>query len=745
MIHRTFVSLLIPALLAAQTPAPPARIQRQADLARLWARLKWIHPALAEGTIDWDQNLIRTLPVMAAAETLEARIAALRAFMAPLADSAARIGPAPGFRGVKEEPGLPLVQWLPGDIALLNLQQVIWPVGPGNADKAEEARRAAAKAKGLILDLRTVESAFFGSADFLDTFLRRVLARRIVMPGTRYLFNRGWPSQTFTTSAGYFRAWLSLPLEDVVPDPGARPLPMAFIVNRWTILPPAVLALQKEGLAHLVTEDPPDLGWVAPTETLDAGPGLEVTYRVGDLVHADGSMGFGADRVVAPDPRVGPGAPAVEAARSLLASPARPGTAVAWAAPQEALRLAREKTYAGMRFPDLPYRQLAVIRFWSVIDAFYPYKDLMDRPWRDALPEFLARMEKVRDARGYVLALSEMAARLQDNHVRVKGHPEIEAFLGEASLPLGLAGVEGRILVERLLAPAEGVRVLDEVLEIDGVPVQEGLRRLEPFISIANPWTRDRNLARHLGKGPEGKEANIVLRGADGGIRTVTLKRSKAIRAFYSDSERDGDTIRILPGNVGYADLEKLETSQVDALFEKVKDCPALILDMRGYPHGTAWALAPRLNVKGAEAAAAFFPTLISGTDSGDVDSASALFLQKLPRSEGKPLYRGKVIMLISETTQSQAEHTGLFLEAACSVTFVGSPTSGSNGDVTDVILPGGVAVSFTGQGVRHADGRQLQRVGLQPHLFAHRTVAGLRAGKDEVLERALQFIQTGK
>jgi hypothetical protein len=42
---------------------------------------------------------------------------------------------------------------------------------------------------------------------------------------------------------------------------------------------------------------------------------------------------------------------------------------------------------------------------------------------------------------------------------------------------------------------------------------------------------------------------------------------------------------------------------------------------------------------------------------------------------------------------------------------------------------------------VRHADGRQLQRTGLQPDVEVRPTIAGIREGKDEVLEKALAYI----
>jgi hypothetical protein len=76
---------------------------------------------------------------------------------------------------------------------------------------------------------------------------------------------------------------------------------------------------------------------------------------------------------------------------------------------------------------------------------------------------------------------------------------------------------------------------------------------------------------------------------------------------------------------------------------------------------------------------------------------------------------------------------------------FIGSPTAGANGDITSFVAPGGIRISFSGHDVRWADGKQLQRVGLIPDIEAHPTIVGIRAGKDEVLDRAVSFIETGK
>ena len=115
-------------------------------------------------------------------------------------------------------------------------------------------------------------------------------------------------------------------------------------------------------------------------------------------------------------------------------------------------------------------------------------------------------------------------------------------------------------------------------------------------------------------------------------------------------------------------------------------------------------------------------------------------FLQQLPPTTSA-VYARPTVLLIDERAISQSEHSGLFFKAANGTTFVGSPTTGANGDVTSLILPGGLQVRFTGHDVRWPDGRQLQRIGLVPDIEVKPTIAGIRAGRDEVLEADIRQI----
>jgi C-terminal processing protease CtpA/Prc len=251
------------------------------------------------------------------------------------------------------------------------------------------------------------------------------------------------------------------------------------------------------------------------------------------------------------------------------------------------------------------------------------------------------------------------------------------------------------------------------------------------------------SLSRAL-SGADGSTATLMVRDAADKTREVKLARHAARPP--SLHWRSGDVVRVLDGNIGYVDLDRLKRDEVDAMFDKLKDTRAIIFDMRGYPNGTAWPIAPRLNVRNAKAAAAFERCFVRAGDPDERDGIRFKFLQPLgPKPADKPLYRGKTLMLVDERTISQSEHTGLFFEAAAGIKFVGSRTAGANGDVTVMTLPGGLSMGFTGHDVRHADGRQLQRVGLPIDYPVKPTIKGVQAGRDEVLERALAVLRSDK
>jgi C-terminal processing protease CtpA/Prc len=397
-------------------------------------------------------------------------------------------------------------------------------------------------------------------------------------------------------------------------------------------------------------------------------------------------------------------------------------------------------------YPTAGYRILGAARLWSTIHYFFPYKALIVDNWDAQLRIALPKVELAKNALAYGIAIAEFAAHIGDSHVSV-GSAALSVSIGTGAIgtgPIGAAArlVESQLVITRIVdssASRAGLRVGDVVVSVDGVSIASRIKRLMPLLAASTPQAMRSRLNATLLRGPDDSAARLVVRRADGRARTVSVPRD-VIFASKFRNQRDGSIVRLLPSNIGYVDLDRLSPAMVDGAFRKLAGTKAIVFDMRGYPQGTAWAIAARLNTHGAGTTAAKFKRLI--VPSPDTTRTTVYdFDQSIPSSFLWRRYSGRTVMLIDERTMSQAEHTGLFFEAANGTEFIGSPTVGANGDVTSVLLPGNIGITFTGHDVRHADGRQLQRVGLIPHLTVNPTISGIRAGRDEVLDAAFHHV----
>ena len=392
-------------------------------------------------------------------------------------------------------------------------------------------------------------------------------------------------------------------------------------------------------------------------------------------------------------------------------------------------------------YPSAGYRILGAARLWSTIRLFYPYKSLIGESWDDQFRAALPAVEQARDSLEYAKAIGAFAAHIHDTHVSIGSAP-FWAFVGV--VPIGAAArlIENQLVITRIAdssAARAGLSVGDVVVSIDGQSVEQRIARLTPFFAASTPQSMRFRLQSSLLNGPDSTPARLVVRGATGGDRTLSVPRSGSFSELLQ-KHRVGSIIRILPGNIGYVDLDRLPAGMVDSAFRVLAGTKAIVLDDRGYPLGTAWPIAPRLNTHPDGTTAAKFKRLIVPSPDTTRTTLYA-FDQPIPPAQGVAKYTGRTVMLVDERTISQAEHTGLFFEAANGTTFIGSPTMGANGDVTNFTIPGNISITFTGHDVRHADGSQLQRVGLQPQVPVSPTIAGIRAGHDEVLETALKYV----
>jgi len=106
-----------------------------------------------------------------------------------------------------------------------------------------------------------------------------------------------------------------------------------------------------------------------------------------------------------------------------------------------------------------------------------------------------------------------------------------------------------------------------------------------------------------------------------------------------------------------------------------------------------------------------------------------------------QPHYPGKVVILVDEFTQSQAEYTTMAFRSSPRTKVIGSTTAGADGNVSPIPLPGGFRSMISGIGVFYPNKKPTQRIGIIPDREVKPTIAGISAGRDEVLEAAIREI----
>src|ERR1039458_1512847 len=194
-------------------------------------------------------------------------------------------------------------------------------------------------------------------------------------------------------------------------------------------------------------------------------------------------------------------------------------------------------------------------------------------------------MEEAKDALDYNLAVLEMKAHIHDSHAGADS-PILRKYLGDASAPVRVRMIEDQPVITGFTnadaARDAGLEIGDVILKVDGI---EASRRIAERLKYSAYSTRQSGMfyatERSLVRGPKDSTATLTVRDLHDQVREVKVSR-KMEYLPKTTGDRTGDVLRVLPGNIAYADLDRLPASQVDEMFEKFKDCPAIIFDDRG-------------------------------------------------------------------------------------------------------------------------------------------------------------------
>lgn len=395
-----------------------------------------------------------------------------------------------------------------------------------------------------------------------------------------------------------------------------------------------------------------------------------------------------------------------------------------------------ENSYDKVDSLDAGYRILALFRYWNAINYFYPYKNILSSNWNDVLRQSIQEFVDADTQLKYELAVMKLAASINDTHA-YKIYDQANAYFGENLNAAIIKFVEGKPLVIGSVGN-DTTNVLqrgDFILEVDGKSIEELKDFYKPYFAASNDRVFHRDLAYNLLRS---KDSTLqVTFERDGKTRTSTVVCDKSKRDVYASTvflEKEDNLY--VKDSVLYVYIRSVD---VGALQQKLLDTTAykgLIIDLRCYPKNSPFPLLGYLFEKDVPF------VKFSGASIATPGESRIIQIDKAGSGAENPDYfKGKAVVLVDEGTQSFAEWMAMWFQAAPNVVTIGSQTAGADGNVTILPLTGGLNAMFSGVGVFYPDGTGTQRVGLRLDELVKPTIEGMRAGRDEVLERAFEVV----
>ncbi len=395
-----------------------------------------------------------------------------------------------------------------------------------------------------------------------------------------------------------------------------------------------------------------------------------------------------------------------------------------------------ERAYGNMYYPDAGYRLLALYRYWNMIHYFFPYKYLTDKDWNAVLKEYIPNFVEAKHRTGYELSSTLLIGEICDSHAFLYGFEETRKRDGYA-FPAQIQFIDHKlVVVEDLYDENTKSFILkkgDIITHIEKESVESIVDRLKKYYPASNEAARMRDIARDLHSNMS--LMNIEYISSDQSTQREIFTGS----GFVGQNKNDpGKGYQFIGGkDIGYIDLKTLKAEDIPVIKREFMNTKGIIIDLRKSPD----AYPPQSFISyflSKDSPVAKF-TKGNSDHPGEFNFGETYHISKLGY---KYTYYGKLVVIVNETTQSSDEYLTMAFQAGVNTTVIGSQTAGADGNISEIILPGGLKTHISGIGIYYPDGRETQRVGIARDIEVKPTIQGIREGRDELLEKAIEIIK---
>ncbi len=402
-----------------------------------------------------------------------------------------------------------------------------------------------------------------------------------------------------------------------------------------------------------------------------------------------------------------------------------------------------ERSYSSMKYPDAGFRLLSLFRYWNIIQYYFPYKNLIGEDWKNVLTEFIPSFINAKNELEYKLAALELIGRVHDTHANInRGDYVVLNYFGKRSLPVEVKFIEGKLIVTNLFNSESGTETGlnkgDIIKSITGRQVEEIVKEKLRQYPASNFPTQLRNLSFDIlrtndsiikvGFINNGKSHEAMVRSVP--IEQLQTEKLKLAKLYPADT-----CFRYITSDIAYLYPGKIKNEYLPEIMKSVQNSKGLIIDFRCYPDDfIVFTLSSYLMPQSTD---------FVEFSNGNIETPGLFTIREGMKvgKENKDYYKGKVVILVNEMTQSSAEYHTMAFRVAPGAVVIGSTTAGADGNVSFFTLPGDIKTLISGIGVYYPDGKETQRVGIVPDIEVKPTIKGIIENRDEVLEKAIAVI----
>ena len=397
-----------------------------------------------------------------------------------------------------------------------------------------------------------------------------------------------------------------------------------------------------------------------------------------------------------------------------------------------------ETAYDSLSFPVDEVRLLTLFRYWNMIQYYYPYKYLA-APWMEILDEFLPKYLSNTSEKEYVLTTLELIGKVNDTHANIWNQPaSLVQFRGANTAAPIVSSVEDRAVITGFyndsLGALSGMKPGDVITAVNGLPVNDIIKAKLNYTPASNYATKLRDIAMGLLRSND-PELNIEFERDHKTLKQTLTTYPQKLVSPSGIFQRKDTCFRMLTPDIGYLYLGSVKSAYLPAIFKALGSAKGLVIDLRCYPSEfIVFTLGKYLFPK---------PTAFVRFTMNSIQQPG-LFTFTPPITVGQRYsdrFKGKIIILVNELSQSQAEYTAMAFRTALKALVVGSTTAGADGNVSAIALPGNIKTAISGIGVYYPDKKETQGSGIIPDVEIRPTIAGIREGKDELVDKAIELI----